>query len=340
MITTDVEAFARTFAEDVDRGLSSVPKYLPCIYFYDYQGSVLFEKICDLPEYYLTGAEASILRAYSEEITSHLPPGSALVELGSGSCVKTEYLIEELLVRYGKVTYSPIDISRKMLKESARSLIERYEDLEVISVAAEYREGIRQIEMRMDRPKLILWLGSSIGNFEPDEAVVFLKSIVELLAPEDLFLIGFDLDKEKSILEHAYNDDAGVTARFNLNLLARINRQLEGEFDLDLFRHEAVYNQEKSRVEMFLVSLRDQEVSIADCGRRYAFKKGERIHTENSHKFSLKAIESISRRAGMRIVKQWLDDMEYFCLTLFGPKRVRRHGSGDATGGGGPGGRR
>ena len=323
MITTDVESLVRSFAEDVDEGLCATPKHLPCIYFYDYQGSLLFERICRLPEYYLTEAEATILRTFSEEIASYLPPEAALVELGSGSCVKTEYIIEELLDRYGKVVYSPIDISQRMLKESAMSLLERYTDLEIISVAAEYDEGIRLLEMHLDRPKLVLWLGSSIGNFEFAEAAEFLKNIVRLLTPGDLFLIGFDLEKDRRILEGAYDDSMGVTARFNLNLLSRINRELGGEFDVDLFTHKAVYNEEQSRIEMYLVSKREQDIRIADLGRSYHFDENEGVHTENSHKFSLGAIETLSRQAGMRIVKQWLDDKKYFCLTLFRPDRDR-----------------
>ncbi len=321
MITTDIESFTRSFAEDVHRGLSAAPKHLSCIYFYDYQGSLLFERICRLPEYYLTEAEATILRTFSEEITSYLPPEAALVELGSGSCVKTEYLIEELLDQYGKVTYSPIDISRRMLKESAMSLLERYADLEIISVAAEYDEGIRRLEAHLDRPKLILWLGSSIGNFEFAEAAYFLKNIARLLAPEDLLLIGFDLVKDRGVLESAYNDSSGATARFNLNLLSRINRELSGEFDLDLFTHKAVYNEKRSRIEMHLVSRCEQDVYVGDPGSSYHFDENETIHTENSHKFTMEAIETLSRRAGMRMVKQWLDDKKYFCLTLFRPDR-------------------
>lgn len=321
MITTDVESFARSFAEDVDEGLRAAPKRLSCIYFYDYRGSLLFERICRLPEYYLTDAEATILRTYSEEITSFLPPETALVELGSGSCVKTEYIIEELLGQYGKVLYSPIDISRRMLKESAVALLERYDDLEIISVAAEYAEGIRRIEMHLDQPKLILWLGSSIGNFEFREAARFLRGVVRFLAPEDLFLIGFDLVKDRRILESAYNDSQGVTAQFNLNLLSRINRELGGGFDLDLFKHKAIFNQDSSRIEMHLASTCKQSVFIGDLGSTYHFEENETIHTENSHKFTLEAIEEISRQAGMHPVKQWFDDKEYFCLALLRPGR-------------------
>jgi len=321
LITSDAQSLARSFAEDVDQGLSASPKHLPCVYFYDYRGSLLFEEICRLPEYYLTGVEAQILRASSEEITSYIPPDSLLVELGSGSCTKTQCLIEELLRQYDRVTYSPIDISKKMLRQSTMSLLRRYDNLEVISVAAEYEEGLCRLGAHIDQPKFILWLGSSIGNFQLRQATSFLRSILESLAPEDLFLIGFDLKKDRRILEKAYNDSRGVTAEFNLNLLYRINRELGGRFDPNCFRHQATYNEEKSRIEMYLVSTCEQEVYIADLDRFYTFDKGERIHTENSHKYSLEAIKVLADRVGMRTVRQWFDPRKYFCLTLFAADR-------------------
>ncbi len=321
MITTDIESFANSFAEDVDEGLKNSPKYIPCLYFYDYKGSLLFEEICQLPEYYLTRAETEILQTHSEEIISYLPNDILLVELGSGSSIKTELIIEEMLNQYDKVYYSPIDISQKMLKESSISLLEKYDNLEITSVAAEYDEGLRQLDIHKDQTKLILWLGSSIGNFEKKEAINFLKNIVIASSPNDFFLIGFDLQKDKKILEKAYNDSQDVTAEFNLNLLSRINRELGGEFDLDKFVHQAVYNEEKSRIEMYLISTCEQEVYIADLNEYYHFRKNETIHTENSHKFSLKAIDNLADRIGMKIIKQWFDSKKYFNLTLFKPDK-------------------
>jgi dimethylhistidine N-methyltransferase len=317
MITTDVESFANTFAEDVSEGLSASPKHLPCLYFYDYRGSLLFEDICRLPEYYLTRVEADILKTHSEEIISFISADTVLVELGSGSCIKTQYIIEELLNQHDKVTYSPIDISKKMLKESAVSLLEQYDDLEIISIAAEYSEGLRQLDMRRDQPKLILWLGSSIGNFEQREAIQFLKKTVKTLSSKDFLLVGFDLIKDKKILEEAYNDSQRVTAEFNLNLLTRINRELDGEFKPDQFRHRAVFNKEKSRIEMYLISTCEQDVYIADLNTTYHFDEGERIHTENSHKYSLEAIGSMAEQVGLKIISQWFDPKMYFNLTLF-----------------------
>lgn len=320
MITTDTEVFTDTFGRDVDEGLRASTKNIPCIYFYDYEGSQLFEEICRLPEYYLTRAETEILKTHSEEIISCLPSNVVLVELGSGNCIKTRFIIEELLNQNEKVTFSPIDISKKMLRESSKSLLESYENLEIISIAGEYDEGLRQLDMHVEQPKLILWLGSSIGNFEQRDAIDFLNNIVKTLSQRDFFLIGFDLQKETDVLENAYNDSQGVTARFNLNLLSRINRELGGEFDLDRFEHRAVYNAKKSRIELYLVSTCDQEVYIADLDRRYHFNKNEIIHTENSQKYSLEAIERIAHRVGLKIFKQWFDARRYFSVTLFHPQ--------------------
>ncbi len=320
IIATDTESFARSFAEDVDSGLSASSKHVPSVYFYDYRGSLLFEEICCLPEYYLTRVEAEILETFSQEIISYMPANSLLVELGSGSCMKTRYVIEELIKQRDSVTYSPIDVSQRMLTQSAMSLLERYDNLEIIPVAAEYQEGFSYLDTHTDEPKLVIWLGSSIGNFESADAVAFLKGISKSLAPDDLFLIGFDLVKDKAILEKAYNDSRGVTAKFNLNLLARINRELGGEFDLGLFSHQATYNTDKNRIEMYLVSKCEQDVYIAELDRSYHFDKGERIHTENSHKYSPKAIKALGDQVGLRTVRQWFDARAYFNLTLFRPE--------------------
>jgi L-histidine N-alpha-methyltransferase len=318
IITTDTASLAGSFAEDVAAGLAGSPKSLPCVYFYDYRGSLIFEEICNLPGYYLTAAEAEILKEHSEEIIAHVPEGPMLVELGSGSCVKTQYIIEELLNTCDRLTYSPIDISRKMLSESSMSLLETYDDLEVIAVAAEYGEGLRRLDMQSGRPKLILWLGSSIGNFEIDEAVAFIRNLVASMSPADRLLIGFDLRKDREVLERAYNDSRGVTARFNLNLLARINRELGGSFSLHCFRHEAVFNDEKSRIEMYLKSMLDQDIRIAALDASFHFDRGERIHTENSHKFSEQSIRTIGVGSGLEVIETWGDSRGYFCLAMFG----------------------
>lgn len=317
MILTDVDDHVQSFAEDVNQGLSASPKYLSCIYFYDYEGSLLFEKICQLPEYYLTRTETGILKRHAEDIISHIQEDTVLVELGSGSSIKTCYIIEEFLVQHERVTYSPIDISRKMLKESSRSLLEKYDDLHVVSVAAEYEEGLKQLDLRLEQTKLILWLGSSIGNFQIDDAIGFLQSIRPTLTKEDYFLVGFDLDKDPTVIEAAYNDSQGVTAAFNLNLLSRINKELGGQFQKEQFLHEAIYNRDENRIEMYLKSSTEQDVFISDLNQKFHFNRGERIHTENSYKFTLDQIENLAVQVGLDIVNQWFDDDRFFNLTLF-----------------------
>ncbi|UCF05911.1 MAG: L-histidine N(alpha)-methyltransferase [bacterium] len=319
MIITDMEDFTDSFVKDVDNGLNDIPKHIPCVYFYDYTGSILFEKICQLPEYYLTQAETEILESQSKRIITTLPDNVMLVELGSGSSVKTRLIIEALLSKSDKLSYSPIDISRKMLHESSISLLERYDNLEIISVAATYEEGLRKLTIFNEQAKLILWLGSSIGNFRPAEASRFLGNIAATMKPEDCLLIGFDLVKEKRILEKAYNDSQNVTAEFNLNLLSRINRELGGEFDLGRFTHQALYNEEERRIEMYLISNCEQNVYISAMNRSYHFGINEMVHTENSCKYSPEAIGKIANRAGLQILEQWFDSRHYFNLTLFKP---------------------
>lgn len=310
-----------SFTGDVGRGLSGSPKHLDCRYFYDYEGSILFEAICGLPEYYQTRTERGILEKNAGEIIGGLPGDVVLVELGSGSSVKTTIIIEALLEKNGSASYTPIDISRSMLEESATQLRARYDGLEIVSIAAEYTEGLARLREFDKRPELILWLGSSIGNFERDGAVAFLKGITAGLTSRDRLLIGFDLVKDLEVLKKAYNDSRGVTAAFDLNLLARINRELGGEFDIDSFEHTAEYNTEKDRIEMYLVSKRDQDVPIESLNRTFHFDKGERIHTENSHKYTQAAIEEIADEVGLHIIRQWNDPRDWFNLTLFAPAR-------------------
>ena len=319
MISMDIKTAADTFATDVDEGLRADPKHLSCRYFYDYAGSLLFEEICRLPEYYLTRAETEILQNHADQIVSNFPRGISLVELGSGSCEKTRYLIEALSKHTENVLYSPIDISKKMLKESAETLLKSYPDLEIISVAGEYHEGLEKLSRHHNGPRCVLWLGSSIGNLELSVAIAFLRDVVSFLSIEDSILIGFDLIKPRHILEKAYNDSGGVTAQFNLNLLRRINSELGGTFVLDDFEHRAVYNDDLNRIEMYLVSLKAQAVHIEVLDQTYAFDAGERIHTENSHKYSIDSINRLAGEVGLKIMGQWFDGRTFFCTTLFTP---------------------
>ncbi len=308
------------FAAAVRQGLTAAPKFLSCAWFYDQQGSRIFEEICALPEYYLTRAEEEILRARAGEIVGDLPPGVDLVELGSGSAAKTRILIEALLERRGRLSYVPVDISRSMLEASARALLADYPGLRVLGVAAEYREGLHELRRRLSGPRLVLWLGSNAGNFPREEAAHFLAELRSDLEESDRLLLGLDLRKDRATLERAYDDTAGVTARFNKNLLARINRELGGDFDLSAFEHRARYDEELGCVRLHLVSTRRQSVRIEALDLDLAFDHGEAIHTEDSYKYSSREIEALAGAGGFSVERQWLDAAERFSLQRLRPR--------------------
>ncbi len=211
----------------------------------------------------------------------------------------------------------PIDISPTILEESSRALLREYPRLEIAAVAAKYEEGLLRLQAEMDRPKLILWLGSNVGNLDRQEAADFLRAVREAMAPRDRLLIGIDMRKERAVLERAYDDSRGVTARFNLNLLARINRELGGRFDLTAFRHRAVYNEPAGRVEIYLDSLRDQRVWIEGLDLEVPFAAGESIHTENSYKYSPGEIGDMAGAAELQLERQWFDEARWFSVNLF-----------------------
>jgi L-histidine N-alpha-methyltransferase len=307
------------FARDVRKGLTANPKTLPCCYFYDGEGALLFEEICTLPEYYLTRAEHEILAARADELVSRFGDAPTLVELGSGSSAKTRLLIEACLSRHGKLCYVPIDICSTMLEQSARRLMEEYPHLEIHAVAAEYRDGLRHLAALETGPRLILWLGSNVGNFHRDDAVHFLREVRATMALADALLVGIDLRKDRAVLEQAYNDTQGITAEFNLNLLVRINRELGGHFDLDAFQHQAIYHEDLGRIEMYLLSKMDHHVSVDNLDLQVALAAGEAIHTENSYKYSCSEIESLAVASGFRITSQWFDEHRQFSVTLLAP---------------------
>jgi L-histidine N-alpha-methyltransferase len=309
------------FAQDVRRGLTSRPKTLPCRHFYDDEGSRLFEQICGLPEYYLTRAEHEILEDHAGEITSAVPHGATLVELGSGSAVKTRLLIEALAPREERLRYVPIDISRSALEESARALLAAHPNLEVRAVAGEYAVGLSLLERLAPAPRLLLWLGSNVGNLHREEARAFLAGVRARLDPRDRLLLGVDLRKDASVLEKAYDDAAGVTARFNLNLLHRVDRELGGRFGAAAFEHRARYDVEAGRVEMSLCSLRAQRVRIDGLDLEVAFASGESIHTENSYKYAPAEIDALAAGAGFDSAGAWLDRAGRFSLNLLAPRR-------------------
>jgi dimethylhistidine N-methyltransferase len=272
LVESDPHEARESFADAVDSGLNSASKHLPCRFLYDEAGSDLFEEICDLPEYYLTRAERQILEDHSDEITAELPTTTTLAELGSGSSTKTRLLIEAFLRRRGRLRYVPVDISRTILDESAQRLLAAYERLEIQAIADEYEAGLEHLRSENGGPKLIAWLGSNVGNFDRVQAGRFMRSIRAAMGSRDHLLIGVDLRKEAKVLERAYDDDAGVTARFNLNLLRRINQELGGNFELEAFTHRADYRVREGRVEMSLVSRHAQEVEIEalDLTRRFS----------------------------------------------------------------------
>ena len=315
LIQKDVESAQRSFGEAVAAGLCSEPKRLACLFFYDTTGSKLFEQICELPEYYLTRAEHEILKEKADEIASGFGDEIALVELGSGSAVKTRLLIEAFLRRQDRLLFCPVDISKSALEESSHLLLNDFPCLSVLGVAADYHAGLAWLEKEVQGPKVILWLGSNVGNFERSDAVEFLGHLGEVMCPEDRLLMGADLIKDPKTLEAAYDDALGVTARFNLNLLNRINRELGGNFDLSRFAHRAIYNADARRIEMYLVSKLKQEVRVDALDLSLVFESDEAIHTEHSHKYSVDDIRRLAQTSGFEIERQWFDSRRRFSLS-------------------------
>jgi dimethylhistidine N-methyltransferase len=305
-----------TLAEDIRRGLTAPAKWLPCKYFYDSAGSALFERICELPEYYLTRAETAILREYAPALVGACPAPLDLVELGSGSARKTRLLIEACLSRQPELTYYPIDIAADALRDAARALLADYPALGVVGLVGEYADGLNYLAARDGPARLVAFLGSTVGNFDEDELAAFLSQLRGTLRPQDRFLLGFDLLKDPAVLIAAYDDAAGVTARFNLNLLARVNRVLGADFDLGAFRHRAVFNDRRGRIEMHLVSTRPQTVHVRALGLDLHFAEGETIHTENCYKHSREGMRAVLERHGFEAVRAFTDPAGAFCVFL------------------------
>ncbi|MCH2173329.1 L-histidine N(alpha)-methyltransferase [Myxococcota bacterium] len=312
----EYEAGRDDFAEAVREGLLHPSKTLPFRFFYDHRGSQLFEEICRIPEYYPTRCEREILEQRADEIAEHFEVPITLAELGSGSASKTTLLIEAFQRRQERLQYIPADISRSALEASSQGLLERYPKLEIVALCAEYEQCLRHIEKETLAPKLIAWLGSSVGNLSLEEATRFLIQIRSAMASGDGLLMGVDLHKSAVVLERAYDDAAGVTARFNKNLLDRIDRELAGEFYMASFSHVARWNEAMSRVEMHLRSDRKQRVRIAALGIEVSFDEGETIHTENSHKYSMERIENLVAASDLTLNEVWTDAQGYFALVL------------------------
>lgn len=308
-----------SFADEIKFSLSRDKKFISPKFFYDIKGSELFESICSLPEYYPTRTEVSILEQLQEDLLEYLDDSFRLVELGSGSSTKTRLILDIFEKFQNKIEYFPIDIS-DILTESSEILLSNYENLHITGIIDTYEGGLEFLKNYDTKKNLIIFLGSSFGNFSPDDGVEFLKKIHSTMKSGDLFLIGLDLIKDYSILESAYNDSAGVTAAFNLNVLSRINDELDADFDLNNFAHHSVYNESAQRIEMYLKSLVNQTVVISQSDMKIQLRKNELIHTEYSHKFKLSQLNSLFEGIGFDVNHTWCDEKKYFSLTLLSKK--------------------
>ena len=289
------------FARDVIDDLSRAPKRLSPKYFYDAAGSELFEQITVLPEYYPTRTELSILRDHANAIATFVPEGAALVEFGAGATTKVRLLLGKC--RLG--AYVPVDISGDFLTAQAEALRADYPRLGVYPVTADFTAPFELPEGVRDMPKVGFFPGSTLGNFEPGEACTFLKSARAILGKGGRMILGVDLEKDDRTLYDAYNDTAGITARFNLNVLHRINRELGGDFDVGAFIHRAIYNRDRHRIEMHLISKKALTAEV--LGQKFSFRPGESIHTENSYKYSIERFTLLARVSGWRLIETWTD---------------------------------
>ena len=301
-------------AADVLDGLSRVPRMLPPKLFYDEQGSALFEQITCLPEYYPTRTEAAILTANADDICSRIGSDVSVSELGAGSATKTRILLNSLLRRQPNVDYFPLDVSQAALQLAQDELKADFESVNVYPHVGDF-EDLSFLAAHAS-PRLVLYIGSSIGNLEQSEAIALLKSVARHLAPGDHLLLGVDLVKNRDILVAAYDDRAGITAAFNKNLLARINRELGGNFDPEAFQHIALWNESAARVEMHLESKHPQQVRIDAFDQTLSFFEGERIHTENSYKYTVKRLENLMRCSGFQVEHVWTDPQSWFAVSL------------------------
>jgi len=297
------------FEADVIAGLSRDPKSIPPKYFYDAEGSRLFEEITRLPDYYLTRTETGILTAHARELNAFIPQGAALVEFGSGACIKVQILLDNVP---GIAAYLPVDISGEFLKGEAERVSASYPRLAVHPVMADFTKPFELPAEFATMPKAGFFPGSTIGNFEPHDAVAFMRHAAATIGHGGVLVMGVDLVKDPAILNAAYNDAAGITDKFNLNLLRRINRELEGNFDLQAFEHHAVYNRERRRIEMHLASKKRQKVTVA--GRMFTFRAGESIHTENSYKYTQGSFAALARGCGWTPEIAWTDEAELFAV--------------------------
>ena len=305
----------KTFAEEISSSLNRDSKFISPKFFYDKKGSALFEKICTLPEYYPTRTEIAILKNLQTLLPSFVDNSFRLVELGSGTSVKTRLILDIFTKIQQTIEYFPIDIS-EILTESSEQLLQDYDNLQITGIIDTYEGGLEFLKNYDNKNNLIVFLGSSFGNFSPGDGRIFLEKINATMKPGDLFLIGLDLVKDSQTLESAYNDTQGVTAKFNLNVLSRINDELDADFNLNNFSHYSIYNKKDQRIEMYLKSLVNQSVIISKSNLSLNLKKDELIHTEHSHKYTLNQIKTLFESTGFQINHTWLDENTHFSLTL------------------------
>jgi dimethylhistidine N-methyltransferase len=313
----DNQPVADDILTEVIAGLSQPKKVLPAKYFYNEQGSRLFEAITQLPEYYPTRVEINLLREHREKIATLLKEDVWLLEYGSGASLKIRLLLQAIKPN----CYVPMDISKDFLLASAESLMEDYPWLNVYAACVDYSQPVRlPADMITSAQKIGFFPGSSIGNFSPHEAQIFLQGVRKTLGNDGALLIGVDLQKDKHVLEAAYNDCQGITAAFNFNILHHINQILGTQFNVDYFEHKAIYSEEKCRIEMHLVSTMDQIVKISDThilngkSKNITFQTGESIHTENSYKYSKQSFTDLVEGAGFEVHECWSDDKNYFAM--------------------------
>lgn len=313
----DLEPATEDFLKETLAGLSATPRTLPTKFFYDERGSDLFQEICELPEYYVTRTETEILRRDMPEMAASIGEGAEVVGFGTGAGIKTRMLLEQL---ENPIAYVPVDISKQRLTDSAEALAREMPSLEILPVCADYLQSLElPVPSRKPEHILVFFPGSTIGNMEPHIARDFLWRVTLLCGHSGGLIIGVDLQKPKEILETAYNDAAGVTAKFNLNLLVRANRELGADFDLKRWRHRAIYNEQASRIEMHLLSEGEQIVHLAE--REFHFADGEKIITEFSYKHTIEGFTALAASAGFQPTPRvWVDDKSYFAVFHFTTK--------------------
>ncbi|MFW7377754.1 MAG: L-histidine N(alpha)-methyltransferase [Oligoflexus sp.] len=315
----DLKPDADHFLEDVWNGLSKQPKQLFPKYFYDQKGSQLFDQICHLDEYYPTRTEMAILEQYSEDIDQELDVKTMLIEFGSGSSIKIRKLLDQSSKIYA---YLPIDISKDHLQQAAEKINQFYPKLQVTAICADYTKmrDFPDFPEEKGLTRAVFFPGSTIGNLSKSEAITLLQNTRNWIGNGGILIIGFDLIKDKQVLINAYDDSKGVTAAFNFNLLERINRELNGNFQIKQFRHEARFNEAESRIEMHLVSMVDQTVEVGD--RQFFFEKGESIHTESSRKFLVPEFDNMAKQAGFRMLRTFTDGQERFAVCMLKADQV------------------